>query len=138
MQTVQMDAAGFARPDAWNFIEKVVESMASISGTSSVGSILASMSGKRVTGLVSGMDTDELVKNMTATMRSKIAKQQQLKQKASWKMDAYRSISSKLIAFQNKFTSYTSSTNLRSASFYSKSQITAVGNSDYSKSVSFI
>ncbi len=135
MQTVRMDAAHFARPDAWNFIEKVVETMASISGTSSVSSILSSMSGKRVTGLVSGMDTDELVKNMTATTRSKIAKQQQLKQKASWKMDAYRSISSKLIAFQNKFTSYTSSTNLRSPSFYSKSQITAVGNSDYSKYV---
>ena len=135
MQTVRMDAALFAPPDAWNFIEKVVETMASISGTSSVSSILSSMSGKRVTGLVSGMDTDELVKNMTATTRSKIAKQQQLKQKASWKMDAYRSISSKLIAFQNKFTSYTSSTNLRSASFYSKSQITSVGNSDYSKYV---
>lgn len=135
MQTVRMDAAHFARPDAWNFIEKVVETMASISGTSSVSSILSSMSGKRVTGLVSGMDTDELVKNMTATTRSKIAKQQQLKQKASWKMDAYRSISSKLIAFQNKFTSYTSSTNLRSPSFYSKSQITSVGNSDYSKYV---
>ena len=130
-----MDAALFARPDAWNFIEKVVESMASVSSTSSVSSILSSMSSKRVSGLVSGMDTDELVKNMTATTRSKIARQQQLKQKASWKMDSYRSISSKLIAFQNKFTSYTSSTNLRSASFYSKSQITATGNSDYSKYV---
>ena len=107
--------------------------MASITGVSS-NSILSSLSGKRFTGLASGLDTDDLVKNLTSGTRSKIAKIEQQKQKAQWKMDAYRSISSKLIDFQNKYTSYTSATNLRSAAFYSKNMITAVGeNSKYVK-----
>ena len=106
--------------------------MASITGTSS-SSILTSLSNGRISGLASGMDTDALVESMTATTRSKIAKIQQQKQLASWKMDAFRSISSKMIALQSKFTSYSSSTNLRSPSFFSKSQITASG--EYSKYV---
>lgn len=110
--------------------------MASISSTgSSTSSILSSMSSGRLTGLVSGLDTDSLVESMTASTRSKIAKIQQQQQMATWKMEAYRSVSSKLIAFQNKYTSYTSSTNLRSPSFYSKSLITTAGNSEYSKYV---
>lgn len=110
--------------------------MASISSTgSSTSSILSSLSSGRVTGLMSGLDTDTLVENMTLSTRTKIAKLQQQQQKTTWKMEAYRSISSKLISFQNKYTSYTSSTNLRSASFYSKTQITATGNSEYSKYV---
>lgn len=109
------------------------ENMASVTGTTS-SSILSSLSSKRFSGLASGLDTDELVKNMTSRTRSKIAKMEQQKQKTQWKMEAYRSINSKLIAFQNKFTSYTSSTNLRSAAFYSKSVITSVGeNSKYVK-----
>ncbi|MFW5677334.1 MAG: flagellar cap protein FliD N-terminal domain-containing protein, partial [Acetivibrio ethanolgignens] len=107
--------------------------MASVTGTTS-SSILSALSNKRFSGLASGLDTDELVKNMTSSTRSKIAKIEQQKQKAQWKMDGYRSISSKLINFQNKFTSYTSSTNLRSVAFYNKSVITSVGeNSKYVK-----
>lgn len=110
--------------------------MASISSTgSSTSSILSSMSSGRITGLVSGLDTDSLVESMTLSTRTKIAKLQQQQQKATWKMEAYRSVSSKMIAFQNKYTSYTSSTNLRSPSFYSKSSITTTGNSEYSKYV---
>lgn len=109
------------------------ENMASVTGTTS-SSILSALSNKRFSGLASGLDTDELVKNMTSSTRSKIAKIEQQKQKAQWKMDGYRSISSKLINFQNKFTSYTSSTNLRSVAFYNKSVITSVGeNSKYVK-----
>ena len=107
--------------------------MASITGTSS-SSILTSLSNSRISGLASGMDTDGLVESMTGLTRGKIAKFQQQKQLASWKMDAFRSISSKMIALQSKFTSYSSSTNLRSPSFFSKSQITASGeNSKYVK-----
>ena len=107
--------------------------MASITGTSS-SSILTSLSNKRISGLASGMDTDGLIESMTSLTRSKIARVQQQKQLASWKMDSFRSISSKMIALQNKFTSYSSSTNLRSPSFFSKSVITASGeNSKYVK-----
>lgn len=104
---------------------------------SSVSSLSSSTSGiyggaNRITGLASGLDTDALVESMTSLTRSKIAKQNQQKQILQWQMDAFRSISSKLIDFQEKYTSYASSTNLRSSSFFGKNLITAVGdNSKY-------
>lgn len=104
--------------------------MSTISRTSS--SILSAIGGKRFSGMASGLDTDELVKNMTTSTRSRIAKAEQQKQKAQWKMNSYRSISSKLLAFQNKFTSYSSASNLRSPSFFNRSAIKALGtNSKY-------
>lgn len=106
--------------------------MASITGMTA-GSLYAAASGKRMGGLASGLNTDELVESMTAGTRAKIAKAEQNKTKAKWKMDAYRSISSKLIAFQNKFTSYSSASNLRGSSIFSRSIITASG--EYSKYV---
>lgn len=105
---------------------------------SSVGSLSSSTSSSifnssnRITGLASGLDTDALIESMTAATRSKIAKQNQDKQLLQWKMDDYRSISSKLIDFQNKYLSYSSSTNLRSPSFFDKSILSVLGeNSKY-------
>lgn len=104
---------------------------------SSISSLSSSTSGiyggaNRITGLASGLDTDALVESMTSLTRSKIAKQNQDKQLLQWQMEAFRSISSKLIDFQEKYTSYASSTNLRSSSFFGKNLITAVGdNSKY-------
>ncbi len=104
---------------------------------SSVNSISSSMRGliggaNRITGLASGLDVDALVENMTKATQMKIAKQYQSKQLVQWQMNDYRSITSKLTDFQKKFTNYSSDTNLRSESFFGKSQITAVGaNSKY-------
>ena len=104
---------------------------------SSISSLSSSTSGiyggaNRITGLASGLDTEALIEAMTSGTRSKIAKQNQQKQLIQWQMDAYRSISSQLIAFQNKYTSYTSSTNMRTESFFMKNLISAVGdNSKY-------
>ena len=87
---------------------------------------------KGIGGLASGLNTDELIDGMTIATRSKIAKQNQNKTLLSWRTDAYRSISSKLIEFADKYTSYASSTNLHSESFYGKTEITAKGeNSTY-------
>jgi len=84
-------------------------------------------------GLASGLDRDSLIEGMTAATRAKIAKQQKSKQTLLWKQDAYRSISSKLVEFSKKYTSYTNpATNLSSASFWAQSNVTAVGtNSKY-------
>ncbi len=84
-------------------------------------------------GLASGLDRDTLIEGMTASTRAKIAKQQQKKQTYAWQQEAYRSISSKLVEFSRKYTSYTNpTTNLSSASFWAKSNVTAVGaNSSY-------
>ncbi|MCI8342607.1 MAG: flagellar filament capping protein FliD [Firmicutes bacterium] len=105
--------------------------MASIGGLSSSTANKIS-SAKRITGLASGLDVDSLVEAATINTKSKIAKQQQQKQLLQWQMDSYREISSKMIAFQNKYTSYASGTNLRNSSFFSKSLISVLGeNSKY-------
>ena len=84
-------------------------------------------------GLASGLDRDTLIEGMTGSTRAKIAKQQKKKQTYAWQQEAYRSISSKLVEFSKKYTSYTNqSTNLSSPSFWAKSSITTTGaNSSY-------
>ena len=84
-------------------------------------------------GLASGLDRDTLIEGMTSSTRAKIAKQQKKKQTYAWQQEAYRSISSKLVEFSRKYTSYTNqSTNLSSPGFWSRSNITPVGaNSKY-------
>lgn len=84
-------------------------------------------------GLASGLDRDTLIEGMTASTKAKITKQQKKKQTYAWEQEAYRSISSKLVEFSKKYTSYTNqSTNLSSPSFWAKKSITPVGaNSSY-------
>lgn len=107
--------------------------MASINGTSSTGGT-SSYAGllKGIGGLASGMDTDSLIEGMTLATRTKIAKQKQQKTLLGWKTDAYRSITDQLVSFSKKYTSFASSTNLLSNSFYGRTLITASGeNSKY-------
>lgn len=84
-------------------------------------------------GLASGLDRDTLIEGMTASTKAKIAKQQKKKQTYSWTQEAYRSVSSKLVEFSQKYTSYTNqSTNLSSPSFWARSSVSTVGaNSSY-------
>lgn len=105
--------------------------MASVYNSVTSGSLSSSIKG--FGGLASGLDRDSLIEGMTAATRAKIAKQQKGKQTLQWKQDAYRSISSKLIEFSRKYTSYmTSESNLSSPAFWTKSNVTAVGtNSKY-------
>lgn len=105
--------------------------ISSLTSTSSSSNAYGSQS-KGIGGLVSGLNTDELIDGMTASTRSKISKQKQNKTLLSWKTDAYRAISDKLVSFADNYTSYSSSTNLYSANFYSRSVITPSGsNSKY-------
>ncbi len=94
--------------------------------TTSTSSLLSSQR-KNVSGLASGMDTDELVKGMTLATRTKIAKQKQSKQLLSWQGEAMRGITDKLTAISQKFTSFTSSTNLLSRRFFERTDITTQG-----------
>ena len=82
--------------------------------------IYGSSINKGVGGLLSGLDTDDLVNQMTAATRNKINRQYQAKQTLLYKQEAYREISSKLLAFNNKYFSYSSGskTNILSAKFF--------------------
>lgn len=109
--------------------------MASIASSTNIGSSGAS-SIRGYGGLASGLDRDSLIESMTAATRAKIAKQQQKKQTYQWTQEAYRSISDKLVQFSRKYTSYTSSSNLSSSSFWARSSITALGSNSKYVSVS--
>lgn len=84
-------------------------------------------------GLGSGLDRDGLIEGLTQGLQIKIDKQNQIKQKLQWQQDAYREISSKMLALADKYTStFTSSTNLFSSSFWGAANISVLGaNSKY-------
>lgn len=106
--------------------------MATIGGLS--GTTSSSLYGLRgYGGLSSGLDRDTLIEQMTYGTTSKIEQQRQKKTSLQWKQEAIRNISSKMIAFAEKYTStYTSSTNLFSSTFWGRSNISALGaNSKY-------
>lgn len=99
--------------------------MSTVSGVTSSNS--SSIYGSRnvISGLASGLDTESMIQNAVSGIQTKISSLQQKQTKAEWKQEAYRSISNKMVEFAQKYTSYTSSTNLLSSSFFSKAVVTA-------------
>lgn len=94
--------------------------MASISSLMGSTSGASSIYGNRniISGLASGMDTELMIENCVKGYQAKIAQLQQQQTKVTWKQDAYRDITDKLISLSQKYTSYTSKTNLSSPSFF--------------------
>lgn len=114
--------------------------MASISN-----SIYGSSINKGFGGLMSGLDTDDLVNKMLAATRNKINRQYQAKQKLLYRQEAYREVSSKLLSFSDKYFSYASGlkTNILSANFFeaytykpSSSYVNVTGNAENIKNFS--
>ena len=110
--------------------------MASIGGLS--GSTSNSLSGlKGYGGLASGLDRDSLIESMTQGTTSKIYKQQQKKTSLQWEQTAIRNITDKMIAFSDKYLStYSSSTNLFSSTFWGRNNISVLGSNSKYVSVS--
>ena len=74
----------------------------------------------RVAGLISGLETEELVKAMTANTKMRINSQKQKIQTLQWKQEAYRSIISKITSFQNKYLDLLSPTSIKANSVMKK------------------
>jgi flagellar hook-associated protein 2 len=92
--------------------------MASISSSTNTSSTSSLTAKTGIGGLVSGMDIDSLVEQLSATSRNRITKQQQNLQKLEWRQTLYRSVTTKLKEFQSKYLDVLSSTNFRSASMF--------------------
>ena len=93
--------------------------MASISGASRSNTTSSLYNSANViSGLASGLDTEGMIENLVKGYQTKINTLNQKVTKTEWKQDAYRSIIQKMVGFSSKYTSYTSSTNLMSASFF--------------------
>lgn len=99
-------------------------SISSLSGSSSANSIYGSRN--VISGLASGLDTETLIENAVSGFKSKITALQQQQTLVQWKQDAYRGIIDKMVQLNRKYTSYTSSTNLFSPSFFNKAVTTSV------------
>lgn len=75
-------------------------------------------SGIRVSGMVSGLDTEALVEAMVATQVAKKEKLQKAQTKLQWKQDAYKSINTKVYGLYSKIS------NLRFSSAYNMKKTT--------------
>ena len=94
--------------------------MASINGVSSKNGVSSLYnSSKVISGLASGLDTESMIEGLVQSYQNKITSLSQKATKVEWKQDAYRSIIAKMNSFTSKYTSFSSSTNLLSSSFFS-------------------
>ena len=96
--------------------------MSTATVSSAVPSFYTSNGVTRLNGseFASGLDTQNLIKALTADITSRIDKQKQMEQKASWRRDAYRAVEDLLQKFSDTYLSYStnSTTNIMSAAFF--------------------
>ena len=94
--------------------------MASITSLSNSSYNTNSIYGNRnvLSGLASGMDTETMIENAVSGIKLKIQNLQIKRTKVEWQQEAYRSIIDKAVNLNQKYTSYTSKTNLLSSSFF--------------------
>lgn len=98
--------------------------MTTNSTTAAASLNVTASSSKRMSGLVSGLDTDTLVQQLTSGTQAKIDKQSQNKQIASWQQQSYREVIKALTEFQTKYlSSATSSSSILSPSFFDSTSI---------------
>jgi len=79
------------------------------------------------------MDTESMIKNAVSGYQTKISSLQQKQTSLAWQQDAIRNVSTPIIKFAQKYTSYTSSTNLLSASFFNKAVTTTSNGTNASR-----
>ena len=97
----------------------------STSSTSSTSATTTSSS-RRYTGLISGLDVDTLVKNLSKGTQTKIDRLTQKKQLASWRQTSYREVTTALQEFQDKYFKTSSSSCISNTDFF---QTTSISNS---------
>lgn len=93
--------------------------------SNSSSSIYGNRTNNIISGLASGLDTESMIEGLVQSYQQKILGLQQDRTKLQWQQEAYQSISDKLVEFSRKYTSYTSSTNLLSSSFFTKAVLTS-------------
>jgi len=78
----------------------------------------------RITGMVSGMDTDALVEKLVNLEQTKVDKVEQERTYTEWQQEAYRDMSNTIRAFKDEYFDFLNSdTNMRSASTFNSSKV---------------
>lgn len=78
----------------------------------------------RLSGLMSGMDTESIIQQLVSAKKTKVDKTKKAQTKLSWKQDAWKELNTKLKNLQSKYLN-----NMRFTSAYSK-KTTKVSNSN--------
>lgn len=104
----------------------------SISGNSSNSYSSLYNSSNTITGLASGMDTEAMIENAVSGYQTKITQLQQSQTSIEWKQDAYRELIDQMYSISQKYTSYTSKTNLASNAFFTSNVTTTANGSNAS------
>lgn len=91
----------------------------------------------RIGGLASGMDIDSMVKKLMTAARVPLDKLNQQKQQLEWKREGYRTISTTLVGFNDKLTTFgrTDSINSKKATVTGASNVTATATGAATSSV---
>lgn len=111
-------------------------SISSLSGSSSSSSIYGNRSYNIISGLASGLDTEELISGLVQSYQQKIQSLQQKNTKYQWQQESIQSISNKLVEFQRNYASFAySNTNLASSTFFNNAVITST-NGTYANLIS--
>ncbi|WKY48579.1 flagellar filament capping protein FliD [Eubacteriaceae bacterium ES3] len=93
--------------------------MSTNSVSSSTSSSLTTLSAKTgIAGLMSGLDTEEIVNSLTLATQQKITKQEQKLQLLEWKQTAYQSVTTALKEFQSSYLDVLSGSNFTSESLF--------------------
>ncbi len=103
--------------------------MASVSSTSSLGNTSLRGFG----GMVSGIERDEIIEQMTLGTTTKITNAKNEITKIQWKQEAFRSLSDKIIGLSDDYFSYSSSSSLVDPSVFAKSLVSVHGSDKSSK-----
>ncbi len=91
-----------------------------VNSSSSTSGLQGTTNYSRLTGMISGFDTDALVKAALSRDQARIDKIKQSRELNMWMIDAYRDVTSSLQSFYNQFfDTVTSTTNLKLASTFS-------------------
>ncbi|WP_438348850.1 flagellar filament capping protein FliD [Paenibacillus sp. FA6] len=91
----------------------------------------------RIGGLASGMNIDDIVKNMMTASKFPLNKLNQQKQQTEWKREGYRTISTTLVSFNDKLSTFglSSSINSKKATVTGASNVTATATGSATNSV---
>lgn len=101
-------------------------SVNSLSSASSSSSIYGNRTYNIISGLASGLDTEELISGVVQSYQQKIQSLQSKNTKLQWQQEAYQSISDKLVEFYRNYATFAySNNNLASSSFFNNAVITS-------------
>lgn len=104
-----------------------------MASVSSATSSLGNTSLRGFGGMASGIERDEIIEQMTLGTTTKIANKKKEITSAEWKQEAYREVINQILDMEDKYYTFSSSESLLNRDFFSKNQVSVLGDSSVTK-----